>query len=130
MRALAGQLKFRGQVFWPDDVRHRGLVLITLFVVLKRCAACEDWLPLLDRRDPTGAEAAAIAHPVDLIHHRQGDVAGTQEITVQRMHVALVFDRLAGCRQGLAQHLPAEQLAKAKVLTAPTKEVLLNGFQG
>ncbi|MNE69860.1 hypothetical protein D3C80_1656110 [compost metagenome] len=48
---------------------------------------------------------------------------------MQRMHMAGVLDRLAGRRQGLAQHLPTVQLAEAQVLATPTEQVLLDGFE-
>lgn len=98
-------------------------------VVLEGGAAGEDRLALLDRRHPAGAEAAAIAYPVDLIDHRQGGVTRTQEITVQRVHVAIRLDRLAGRRHALTEHLTTEQLTKPQILADAAKEVLFNGLQ-
>ena len=49
---------------------------------------------------------------------------------MHRVHVAGVFNGLAHGRQRLSKHLATEQLAKAQILTAATKEVLLDRFQG
>jgi hypothetical protein len=46
------------------------------------------------------------------------------------MHMPGVFNRLAHGGQRLTEHLTAEQLAKAQVLTAAAKEVLFDRFQG
>ncbi|MNP23224.1 hypothetical protein D3C76_1159260 [compost metagenome] len=45
------------------------------------------------------------------------------------MHMAGFFDRLAGGRQRLPQHLATVQLAKTQILTASAEQVFLNGFQ-
>ncbi|MCY1559041.1 hypothetical protein D9M68_960340 [compost metagenome] len=100
-----------------------------LLFVLERGAAGEDRLAFLDRRHPPSAEAATIAHTVDLVDHRQRGIARAQEIAMQRMHMAIRLDCLAGRRHTLAEHLAAEQLAETQVLTDATKEVLLDGFQ-
>jgi len=130
VNALLGQFKLRRQVFRADHRRHAGLVLEAGFVVLERRAAGKNRVALLDRRHAACAEAAAIAHAVHRIHHRQCGIAGAQKITVQRMHVPLGFYGLAGSRQRLAEHLPAEQLAKTQVLAAAAKEVFLDRLQG
>ncbi len=94
-----GQLYFSGQVFRADHLGHLRLVLEPFLVVLERGAAGEDRLALLNRRHPPGAEAAAIAHAVHRIHHRQAGIARAQEVAMQRMHMACILDRLAGRRQ-------------------------------
>jgi len=45
------------------------------------------------------------------------------------VHVAGILYRLAGGRQGLAQHLAAIQLAKTQVLAAAAEQVFFNGFE-
>ncbi|MCY1183832.1 hypothetical protein D9M73_244820 [compost metagenome] len=96
---LAGQLLFRRQVLRADHLRHLRLVLEALFVVLERRAEEEDRLALLDRRDPPGAEAATVAHAVDVVDHRHAGITGPQEIAVHGMHVAGFLQSLAGGRQ-------------------------------
>ncbi|MCY1420420.1 hypothetical protein D9M71_360410 [compost metagenome] len=110
-------------------MRHLALVFEAFFVVLERRTARKDGLALLHRRHSAGAETAAIAYPVHLIHHRQAGIARAQEITMQRVHVAVLFHGLAGRRERLPQYLPAVQLAKTQVLATPTEQVFLNGFQ-
>ncbi len=105
-------------------------MLVARFLGLERGDAGEDGLPLLDRADPSRGEAAAIAHAIDVVHHRLVRVTGTQEIAVQRMHMALRRHRLAGSGDHLAEHLPAEQLGKAEVLAGATEQVFLDAFQG
>ncbi|KAG0740209.1 hypothetical protein G6F24_017091 [Rhizopus arrhizus] len=68
---------------------------------------------MLDRGDPAHREAAAIAGTVHVVDDRVVDVAGAQEIGVQRMHVAAVVDRSLRRGQCLAQHLPAEHVLAA-----------------
>ena len=102
----------------------------TLFIELERRAASKDRLAFLDRRYPPRTETAAIAYALNLIHHRQGGIAGTQEVAVHGMHMARGFDRLTGCRYTLTEHLATIQLAKAQVLTDPAKQILFDGFQG
>mgnify|MGYP006137177059 CR=1 FL=1 len=47
MRALLSQLKLRGQVFRPDDLRHGALMFKALLVVLERGGTTEERLALL-----------------------------------------------------------------------------------
>ena len=130
VRTLLGQLQLRRQVFRAHYHRHGGLVLEALFVVLERGRAGEDRIALLNRGDTTRAETATVAHAVHRIHHRQRGIARAQKITVQGMHMPRFFYGLAGRRQRLAEHLAAEQLAKAQVLAAAAKEVFLDRLQG
>ncbi|MNN60724.1 hypothetical protein D3C81_1759220 [compost metagenome] len=101
-----------------------------LFVILERRAAGKDRLAFLDRRHPARAETAAIAHAVNLIHHRQTGVARAQEVAVHRMHVPRLFNGLTGRRQRLTEYLAAEQLAKTQVLATTTEQVFFDRFQG
>ncbi|MNF11341.1 hypothetical protein D3C80_2125470 [compost metagenome] len=48
---------------------------------------------------------------------------------MQGMHVPVLLHGLAGSREGLSQYLAAVQLAKPKVLAAPTEQVFLDRFQ-
>ncbi len=124
-----GQLQLARQVLRSRYVGHGDLVLEAALVLLEGRAAGEDLLALLDRRDPAGAEAAAVAHPLHRVDHRQAGVAGAQEVAMQRVHMALRLHRLARRRQRLAQHLAAEQLAEAEVLADAAEQVLLDGFE-
>ncbi|MNL43570.1 hypothetical protein D3C87_1660900 [compost metagenome] len=86
-------------------------------------------MALLDRGHPARAETAAVAYAVNGIHHRQLGVAGTQKVTVHRMHMTRLFHRLTGRRQRLTEHLATEQLAKSQVLAAATEQVFFDRFQ-
>ncbi|KAG1246515.1 hypothetical protein G6F68_014609 [Rhizopus microsporus] len=77
---------------------------------------------MLDRGDPAHREAAAIAGTVHVVDDRVVDVAGAQEIGVQRMHVAAVVDRSLRRGQCLAQHLPAEHVLGADVAALPAEQ--------
>ncbi len=127
--ALAGQLQFRRQIIRANHLGHLDLVVETFLVVLEGAAQGEDRLAFLDRGDPAGAEAAAVAHPVHLVHHRHAGVAGTQEVAVHGVYVAIVLHRLAGRRQRLPQDLAAIELAEAEILAHAPEQVLLDGFQ-
>ncbi|MDT4861373.1 hypothetical protein FQZ97_959750 [compost metagenome] len=104
-------------------------MLEAFLVLLEGGAAGEDRLALLDGGDAAGTEAAAIAHPVHRVDHRQAGVARTQEVTVEGVHVALGFHRLAGGGEGLAEHLAAEQLAEAEILADAAEQVFFDGFE-
>ena len=56
-------------------------------------------------------------------------VAGTQEIGVQRVHVALGRHRLHRRRERLPEHLPAEHGAPAEVLALAAKQVLFDALE-
>ncbi|MCY1338606.1 hypothetical protein D9M69_244680 [compost metagenome] len=129
VRILLRQFQLARQVLRPRHLGHGQLMLEAFFVLLEGRAAGEDLLALLDRGDAAGAEAAAIAHPVHRVDHRQAGVARTQEVAVEGMHVALRLHRLAGGRKGLAEHLAAEQLAEAQVLADAAEQVLFDGFE-
>jgi len=57
------------------------------------------------------------------------DIAGTQEIPVQRMHRAPVFHGLLRGRQSLAKHLTTEHVAGADIPALPTEQVALDPLQ-
>lgn len=68
-------------------------MLRTVFVLLKRGRTEKDHFAVLDRRDPAHREAAAIAGAVDVVDNGVINIAGTQEMRVQRMRLTAVFDR-------------------------------------
>src|SRR5690606_41840566 len=79
---------------------------------------------LLDGGDGAGGEAAAIAGRLHLIDDRQTGIARAQEVTMNRVPLALRRHCLAGSGQGLSENLATEQLAKAKILTQTTQQIL------
>ncbi|CAI8705045.1 hypothetical protein EMIT0P265_100142 [Pseudomonas zeae] len=130
VRALLGQFQLRRQIFRADHHRHLALMFEACLVVLKRSAAGEDRMALLDRRDAASAETAAIAHAINRIDHRQLGIARTQEIAVHRMYMARLFNGLTGRRQRLAEHLATEQLTETQILATATEQVFFDRFQG
>ena len=87
---------------------HRQLVFHGLFVLLERSGHEEDHLAVLDRGDAAYGEAAAVARAVDLVDDRRGDIAGAQEIGVQRMRAPRCQHRGLRGRERLTEHLSAE----------------------
>ncbi len=119
----------RFDVFRWRHHRHRRLMLGAFFVLLKRGRAKKDHLAVLDRGDPAHRETAAIAGAVDVVDDGVVDIAGTQEIRMQRMRLAAVFHRRLRCRQRLAQHLPTEHVFGADVAALATEQVVFQALQ-
>lgn len=129
LQHLGRQRAVRLDVFRLRHLGHLVLVLGTGFGLLERSRAEEDHLAVLDRGDPAHREAAAITGAVHVIDDGVVDVAGAQEIGVQRMHVATVVDRGLCRRQRLAQHLAAKHVLGADVAALPAEQVVLQPLQ-
>ena len=84
---------------------------------------------VLDRHHPPRGEAAAIAAAIHAVHDGLGEIAASQEIRMQRVHHAAVFDGGARRLQRLAEHLPAEHLRAAGVAALAAEQVDLEAFE-
>lgn len=104
-------------------------MLKTLLVLLERGAHGEDGPPVLDRLDPPGREAAAIANAIDIIDDVVVWIAREQEVTMQRMHGAVFINGLAGGGKRLAQHLPAVHALPADAGPWSAEQVVLQPLQ-
>ena len=88
----------------------------------------EDRLAVLLGEDAPGREGAPVADALDDIVDRRVGIAGTQEISMQRMAVA--FRNGAGRRdQRLAQNLAAEDSLPARIIAATAEAVVVDGFE-
>ncbi len=108
--------------FGPLGVGLFGLVLEALFRLLERRGHAEDGTPALDRHHAPSREAGAVADAVHVVDDGSTRVAGTQEVTVKRVHRAAVGDGLLRGGQRLSQHLPAEDVAPAEILALAAKQ--------
>ena len=98
-------------------------------IALKRADHGKNRLALLNRLNPAGSKAAAVAQRINLIDDRQISVARTQKVAMHRMHMAVRVNSLTGRRQRLTQNLPTEQLLETEILTAATEQVFLDFLQ-
>src|SRR5690554_7639937 len=96
------------QGFGEHDIRDGHLMGEALFRAVEGGTAKEDRTPFLNGGDAAGGETATIAHGIDLINYRAMRIAGTQEVTMQRVGVALGFHRTRGSGQRLAEYLATE----------------------
>ena len=87
---------------------HRQLVVEALLVHVERRLQVEDGAAVLDGHDASGGERATVADAVDVVEDRHARIAGTQEVGVQRVHLAVGLDGAGGGHQRLAGHLPTE----------------------
>src|SRR5690606_26108679 len=67
--------------------------------------------------------------PLSFPTRRSSDLAGAQEVGVQRMRVAVVVERGLRRRQRLAEYLAAEHVLGADVAALAAEEVVLEPFQ-
>ena len=86
-------------------------------------------LPVLDRGHAPHREAAAVAGAVDVVDDRMLDIAGAQEIGVQRMRRTRHRQRRLRRRQRLPEHLAAEHVLGADVAALAAEQVVLETFQ-
>ena len=115
-----------------SGLRHLGhveLVFAAGLDLLERGGEHQDRLAVLDRGHPAHRKAVAIAGAIDVEDDRRGDVAGAQEIGVQRMHAAAVLDGLLRRRQRLAEHLPAEHVLGADVAALAAEQVVFQALE-
>ena len=100
----------------PVGARHlRGVILMAVAVLrsMEGKRSVEDGSPVLNGRHTARCERAAIAKAFHLVDDRSLDVAGENEVGMQRMAVPLgaILARLhgpAGGDESLGEHLPAE----------------------
>ena len=110
-------------------------MLAAFLILLERCGQEEDRLAVLDRGDAAHGEGLAVAGAVHVVDDRRLDVARAQEVGVDRVHVALAVgvqagaERLLRGRQGLAQHLAAEDVLGADVAALAAEEVVLEALE-
>src|SRR5690606_378735 len=97
---------------------------------LERGGEVEDRLAVLDRDHAAHRKAATVARALDVVDDRLLDVARTQEVGVRRMRAACAVDRLLRGREGLAEHLAAEYVARADVAALAAEQVVLEAFEG
>jgi hypothetical protein len=83
----------------------------------------EDRLPVLDRRHAPRGEAAAVAQPLHEVDDRRGEIAGQDEVAVERVRGSIGLHGPAGGDQRLGQHLPAEHAPGADVAIRAAKDV-------
>ena len=109
-----------GQGLGLGHRRHRELVVEARFPDVERRRQVEDGVTVLDGHDAPGREGAAVADTVDLVEDRDGGVARSEEVGVQRVDGARAH-RPAGGDQGLLRDLAAED-ALTLLVRAPTPE--------
>jgi hypothetical protein len=88
-----------------------------------------EYLPaVLDRNDAPIAETRTVAGTVDDIDDVGLDIAGAQEIGVQRVHDA-ILDGRARSAQGLAQDLPAVDARAADIPALAAEDIVLDALE-
>ena len=95
---------------------------------MKRHHDGEDRVAVLDRSDPAGRIALAVAQPLDLVDDRNLGVAGQDEVAMQRMRQP-PFDGAARRHHGLSDHLAAEHPLPTRLRAAAAKQVHLDRLQ-
>jgi len=108
---------------------HAELVFEARLGDLEGNRAVEDGLAMLDGQHAARGKAVAVAQPFDLIHDRRFDIAGAQEIAVQRVRDARAIHSLLRRRQRLAQHLAAEHEARANITALAAEQVVFEPLQ-
>jgi hypothetical protein len=126
---VLGHRRRRVDVLRLGHLGHGQLVLDGVLVLLERGGHEEDHFAVLDRRDPAHGETAAIAGAVDLVDDRRGDVAGAQEVGMQRVRAARLGHRRLRRRQGLADDLATEDVLGADVAALAAEQVVFQAFQ-
>ena len=97
--------------------------------LVERHAHDEHGAAVLRGCDAPGREAAAVAHALDAVDDGPRQVAGLQEVGVQRMGDAFGRHRAHGCNQGLAERLAAEHPLPGLLRAAAAKQVILQRLQ-
>lgn len=83
------------------------------FVYVVRDHHAEQFRAVLTGADAAGTEGTAIAHPFNLHVHRHRDIAGREEIRMQRMRPTVTGHGPVGRRERLRQQLAAIHAAFA-----------------
>ena len=122
--------RMRGfNIFGLWHFRHVELVLQPRFCFLERGGKDQNWLAMLDSGDSAHRETMAVAGAIDIEHDRRGDVAGTQEVGVNRMHAAAGVNRRLRGSQRLPEHLAAEDILGADVAALAAKQIFFEALE-
>ena len=105
------------------------LVVEAVLVAGERQRRVEDRPPVLDRRHAARRERAAVAEGLDGVEDRGRDVAGEDEVGVERVREAVVRDGPAGGDECLGENLPAEDARRPDGSVAATEDVDLDRFE-
>ena len=96
---------------------------------LERGGQVEYGPSFLDGHDPAGGKTFAVADTVHIVDHGQGRIAGPEKIGVQAVGFSIRRHGLIGGRQGLAQHLAAENAAESQILALTAKDIFFDLLQ-
>ena len=124
-----GELRLGAERLGRRNVGHLVLVLEAGLVDVEGRGQAEDGLALLDGDDAPGGEALAVAKPVDLVDDRRGQVPGADEVPVRGVDAAVRRDRLRRGREGLPEHLSAEDGPPPEVLAFAAKQVAIDALE-
>src|SRR5690606_12449212 len=108
---------------------HRQLMFGAVLILLERGGEEEDRATVLDRGYPAHRETAAVARPVGLVADRRGDVAGLEEVGVQRVRGARLGQRRLRGRQRLSQHLAPENVLGTDVAALAAEQIDLEALE-
>ena len=128
-RQLVDDLEATGpsghQILRSFHVRHGVGMFPTILIDLEAGGHIEDLLAMLDRDDPAGGKAAAIAGVVDLIDDRHFRIAWPDEIGVERMAKTVFGDRAIRRHERLGDNLATKHaLAGAFIRAFTAKQVM------
>ena len=120
---------FGGEFFRRRHIRHFILMIErALLLDMKRHHHRENRVAVLNRANPAGRVALAVAQPLDLVDDRNLRIAGKDEIAMQRVRQA-AFDSAACRHHRLSDHLPAKHPLPARLRAVAAKQVHLNGLK-
>jgi hypothetical protein len=100
-----------------------------LFPDLERRRHVEDRLTMLDRHNPPGCITSTIADSVNFVNDGYLLIPRPEKIAMHGMR-ATPLDRLAGGDQGLAEHLPAEQVMPAGIAAFASIKIFIKPLKG
>ncbi len=118
-----------GAVLRRRHLRHRVLVVETVLGQVERGRHVEDRPAVLAGDHPAGAERAAVAGALDVVHDRHPGVAGPQEVGVQRVHRPTGVRRPRRGDQRLAGHLAAEHPLQRRLGLPPPEEAVVERLE-
>lgn len=104
------------------------MVIEAGFAALEGRRASEDLLAVLYGNDTTRGKRVSVTAAIDLIHDGSVEIAATQKIGVQRVHLEIV-DGLIRRHERLPEDLPAVNLRAADVATLAAKQVDLESLE-
>ena len=96
---------------------------------VERERGVEDGPPVLDGRHTARGERAAVAQPLDGVEDGRGNVAGENEISVQRVARPVRVDGAAGGHEGLREHLPAVDARAADGPVSAPEDQVFDGLE-